>query len=125
MNEANFDEIYAGIMQRFVYNTRAHVIRSASVDFATRLPGWAFDAVYIDANHSEAASAADIEAWWPLVRQGGVLAGHDYLSGEKNGVTFGVKNAVDKFAVENDLKVFTTTEDYPSWLVIKPEGQAQ
>lgn len=37
-----------------------------------------FDLVFIDALHDYPSVRADIEAWWPLVRSGGVLAGHDY-----------------------------------------------
>ena len=34
--------------------------------------------VFIDADHSYAAVRADIAAWLPNVRPGGILAGHDY-----------------------------------------------
>lgn len=36
------------------------------------------DFVFIDACHAEEAVYADIAAWWPVVKPGGVLAGHDY-----------------------------------------------
>jgi hypothetical protein len=36
------------------------------------------DLVFIDGDHSEQACGADIDAWQPLVRPGGVLAGHDF-----------------------------------------------
>jgi hypothetical protein len=36
------------------------------------------DMVFLDADHSHAAVRADLEAWWPKVRPGGLLAGHDY-----------------------------------------------
>lgn len=36
------------------------------------------DLVFIDAGHDFANCLADIQAWWPLVREGGFLAGHDY-----------------------------------------------
>lgn len=40
--------------------------------------GKMFDAVFIDGDHSYAAVRSDILAWLPLVRPGGILAGHDY-----------------------------------------------
>lgn len=37
-----------------------------------------FDFVFIDACHTYVNCKSDIEAWWPLVKVGGILCGHDY-----------------------------------------------
>ena len=37
----------------------------------------AFGVVYIDASHIYPDIVADIKAWWPLVKKGGYLCGHD------------------------------------------------
>jgi cephalosporin hydroxylase len=38
------------------------------------------DLVYLDASHLYEAVLADIDAWWPKVAAGGVLAGHDFTA---------------------------------------------
>jgi hypothetical protein len=42
--------------------------------------------VFIDGDHSHAACAADIAAWTPFVKPGGVIAFHDFGS-RADGVT--------------------------------------
>jgi hypothetical protein len=45
---------------------------------AAKFPDDHFDFVYIDAQHDYDSVKRDIEAWWPKVKKGGFLAGHDY-----------------------------------------------
>lgn len=48
------------------------------------------DLVFIDANHDYESVLEDIEIWYPKVKRGGILVGHDY------GVFEGVTRAVDE-----------------------------
>ncbi len=48
------------------------------------------DYVFIDAAHDYENVKADIAAWWPKIRLGGYLAGHDYRDAK------GVRDAVDE-----------------------------
>lgn len=50
--------------------------------------------VYLDANHTYEHVRADLEAWYPMVRPGGLLAGHDLNS---KGHNCGVREAVTDF----------------------------
>ena len=66
------------------------VIRSTSIDEAAR-HACEFDVVYIDAGHDYDSVKADIGAWLPKVRKGGIICGDDYISGWD-----GVIRAVDE-----------------------------
>jgi hypothetical protein len=54
------------------------LIDAHSLDAARACVGQTFDSVFIDACHEYAETLADIQAWLPLVRPGGLIAGHDY-----------------------------------------------
>lgn len=62
--------------------------------------------VYIDANHEFSAVYDDITTYWPKLVSGGICALHDY---ENN--SYGVKEAVQKFAKENNLEVHLLAEN--------------
>lgn len=94
---------------------RAVVVRALSAEFARELDDECLDAVYIDADHSHAAVLADLAAWAPKVRRGGVISGHDYLDGVLPESVFGVRSAVlEFFGREPDV---VTQEKWPSWLM--------
>ncbi len=60
---------------------RATLVRQFSVEAARDVPDGSLDFVYIDANHRLERVIADLAAWAPKVRVGGIVAGHDYLKG--------------------------------------------
>lgn len=60
------------------------------------------DFVYIDADHAYANVLADHNTWWPKVKPGGVVAGHDIVCpGEKPETNWGrtVQPAVTEFSI--------------------------
>lgn len=80
----------------FASHLRPHIdagrvvpMRATSADaLATLAAGHVLaDLVFVDGDHRRAACADDLEAAWPLVRTGGVLAGHDYHNATWPGVT--------------------------------------
>lgn len=79
--------------------------RDASVFFE----GESLDFVFIDADHSYQAVLSDLFCWWPTVRRGGRMAGHDHT------LQFpGVIDAVREFFV-GGARVSRS-----SWYVDKP-----
>ena len=86
-------EMAYGLLQQDVlarYPNASH-LRMTSVDAAAALRGRLFDCVYIDANHSVESVLADIQAWRPLVKPGGIISGHDYNRRGHGGVNRAVR----------------------------------
>jgi len=55
------------------------LLHMESVEAAKTVPQRSLDFVYLDADHWLPAVIADLQAWLPKVRPGGVIAGHDYV----------------------------------------------
>lgn len=73
---------------------KVRLVRERSPKAAERLKVEApFDLVFIDGDHSYEAVKADIHAWLPLLRSGGMIAGHDHNDLPQHE---GVKRAVDE-----------------------------
>ena len=66
------------------------------------------DVVFIDAGHLAHEVAADIEAWLPLLAEGGVLCGHDYNFPGWVDVKTVVDRMVPKFRVVEGTTIWTT-----------------
>lgn len=52
--------------------------RLESAGAAARHPDGSLDLVYIDGSHAYQAVRRDIQLWWPKLKVGGYLAGHDF-----------------------------------------------
>lgn len=111
------DEIYAFAAGRLSkFGERAKLLRVASVEAAAQFGHNSLDFVYIDADHSAAAVAADLEAWYPVVRYGGMICGHDYVN---CGDRCWVKEPVDAFFGGKHEVYHTPDSEWPEWWVFK------
>jgi len=57
-------------------------IHMSSDDAAQKFENESLDFVFIDADHHYDSVKRDIEVWWPKVKPGGILAGHDFYPHE-------------------------------------------
>lgn len=101
---------------------KASIIKSRSVEATWMFPDASLDLVYIDAAHDYANVTADVKAWWPKVKKGGILSGHDFES--RNDDPFWgpieVQQAVNDWAKPLGLVIRTVEVSCPSWWVVKP-----
>lgn len=97
----------------FIKAGRTRHLKLPSVQAARHLSGGlihegetrclSLDFVYLDGDHSAGAVKEDLEAWWPLLLSGGMMAGHDFEDP-------GVHTPVIKFARDNRLDLIVLNE---------------
>jgi predicted O-methyltransferase YrrM len=122
LEQEEFERVYARAQENLGrYKDRSLIVRKTSVDGAKDFPDGSLDFVYLDGNHSFEAVKEDIAAWYPKIKAGGLLAGHDYV---EDGITlhgdFGVRKAVAEFSAQYQVGVYQTAEPFPSWMAQKP-----
>lgn len=78
------------------------LMRMTSIEAAAQIPDGSLDFVYIDGNHLFPHVLADLCAWTPKVRSGGVIAGHDYTERKKTPF-IQVKKAVDTYTRDHGI----------------------
>jgi hypothetical protein len=83
-------------------------LRKSSVEAAAGFENESVNFVFLDGGHDYWSVTADIRAWWPKVRSGGWLGGHDY------GTWVGVTRAVDDL-----LGPVEVVREATSWLIRK------
>ena len=95
------------------HGERVSVLRMDSVAAAETFADKSLAWVYLDGDHSLDGVVRDLQAWWPKVKPGGILSGHDYYDRPP----FRVRTALTRF-VNGPCGI--THEPSPSWWVIVP-----
>lgn len=107
---STFNQLLEDAHKRLDEFPQYHFSRKYSVDAAADFEDGSLDFVYIDANHQEEPVYADITAWAPKVRAGGIVSGHDYARLKGNGIdpsdNWAVIPALHRYVDENNLELF-------------------
>jgi len=138
-NHKNFNnQVYIDCFNNIQeFGLRATMIRTNSEMGSNFFTDESVDFVYIDANHAYEFVKNDIEYWFPKVKKGGYIMGHDYIdldwyndpqfaengkdkhiwsdSGRYYHGIFGVNPAVDEFCKSNGYGVNLTDEWFGTW----------
>lgn len=89
-----FDRLAQRVVQRMKpFDNRFELIREDSDQAGQRFKDQSLDFVYLDADHSEQGVWDDLCTWASKIRQGGIIAGHDFGHPDFPGV----KRAVQRF----------------------------
>ena len=114
----NFAEYYREVKKRFRRHNNVKILRRPSIKAVIRFADAYFDFVYIDGCHTYDAVIQDLNIWYPKIKQGGILCGHDFTKT----LWPGVVKAVLEFCNKNTLKLnssLTEANTRSDWWIVK------
>ena len=89
------------------------IIEKTGLDAVSAFEDESLDLVFLDDDHTKAMVWREIKAWWPKVKVGGILSGHDFQP-----AFMGVVGAVnDKFSMDPTLRIEGSV-----WMVTKQKA---
>ena len=102
------NEVYNEFIQNiYSVSNRINVIKNYSKNASQYYDNCSLDFVFIDAHHTYESVKEDIDCWYPKIKIGGVLAGHDFWKESYFEYNSDVNNAViDSF----NSDFYTTNE---------------
>lgn len=126
-SQESLDSQYLEVFKKTSEYCNIKIIREFSHKACKFFEDNTFDFVYIDADHSYNGCLTDLRCWYPKVKSGGILAGHDFIAPELSirmghKTVFGVVPAVQKFLLENNLHnqlIHITPETYGTYFITK------
>ena len=140
-NHSDHLDAYSETMKNISgFEDRSFMLRMDSKHGSEMFTDGSLDFVYIDANHTYKSVTEDIEYWYPKVKSGGLVMGHDYnpknlyKNGDKDipimgwstdnpepkyAGMFGVTPAVNEFVEKNNYELQVTDEFFGTWWITK------
>jgi hypothetical protein len=134
--QAEQEQLYSSVLNRF--NTKFGKEKITMIrNYSTRMVGLfkkeSIDFIYIDARHDYCGVSEDMEAYYPILKCGGLFSGHDYefkyhgsgqdwgVCGNGSRIEGSVKRAVLEFVEKNAIPLIQTSQEefYRSWFFFK------
>lgn len=106
-DQAATDNVYESVVAKFGTDPRVQIVRKASLEAAPAFADGSLDWVYVDGLHFVDEVRADLKAWAPKLKLGGVLCGDDYYWRDHKG-RLSVKQAVDEWIVQHNPTAWFT-----------------
>lgn len=100
------DRYYERCVRKLI-GKNVELIKKTSMDAVGDFKDGSLDFVYIDGRHDYDYVVEDIIFWYPKIKRGGIISGHDYY----NFFDAGVITAVDAYCMGNDIKRFYITRE--------------
>jgi len=109
-------EIFLENIQKYKVNSIIYPIRKPSVEAANEFEDLSADFIFIDGDHSFESCYSDLVTWYPKLKEGGILFGHDCVPGS------GVSEAVEKFSKEYNInyKIYDFPKTHYMFEIHKP-----
>lgn len=110
VKERQLYEIFLNNIEKTKMKKFISPLRGKSLDIAKDMENELFDTIFIDGEHTYESCYSDLNAWYPKLKKGGRLIGHDASSGN------GVEKAVKQFTSENKLKYTIINPPYSEFI---------
>jgi len=116
--QEDLDRQHDDFARAYAQDDRVTIERLVSLEAAEKYEDEFFDFIYIDANHGYEFCKEDLNAWYPKVKSGGYISGHDYIKH----LDYGVIEAVEEFKQKNNIpeeNFFRNNQRFASYYILK------
>ena len=119
LNHHNMDDAYHTMLRNIQpYQDRAVVCRATSLEAVVTFADESLDFAYIDANHEYGHIMQDMDVWYPKIKKGGILCGHDFTTHVSEFLIIQGEAAVTDWGMKNNVSDVLVA-DCSSWFIRK------
>jgi hypothetical protein len=118
-DQETWNQRYEEIQEEFK-NYNVKFVRDMTYNITNYCDSKMFDWVYVDGDHTYDGCMKDLQAVKSLVKDDGMILGHDYRPAWRKRPDWGVVESVNDFVEENNyFLTVITKETFPSYLITK------